>query len=378
MNEQLSKLEEYFSELTDPRIERRKLHKLIDIVVIAICATLARCEDFVEIAGYGEIKKEWLSSFLELPNGIPSHDTFNRVFRRLDPKEFHECFMKWVEALRKEISKEIVAVDGKTVKRAIDKATEESGLHIVSAWATENELSLGQVAVENKSNEIVAIPKLLALLELKDCIVTIDAIGCYGTIVDAIREKKADYVIAVKANQGNLYKSTVEFFKENKNSRHVKQHETQNSAHGRKEQRKYYITSNLEQFRSTDKFKDIKSIGMVESTRKVGDKISSQTRYFITNLGSEPLLFAKAVRSHWGIENSLHWVLDVVFREDYSRSRKENSAQNLAALRKIAINLAKADKSSKKSIKMRRLIAGLDDQYLLQLLTQNYSNLSQA
>lgn len=376
MNQSVEKLEQYFSDLTDPRVERRRLHKLIDIVVISICATLARCEDFVEISEFGKAKEEWLKTFLELPNGIPSHDTFSRVFRRLDPEEFHKCFMNWVEVLRREVSKEIVAIDGKTVRRAIDKASEQSGLHIVSAWASENELSLGQVAVEDKSNEIVAIPRLLELLDLKGCIVTIDAIGCYATTVDAIRARKADYVITLKANQKNLHKSAVEFFEKNKEKSSVEFHQTHDKKHGRIETRKYYITSDLDQFSSTEKFKDIKSIGMVEATREVNDKISTHVRYFITSLEPEPKLFAKAVRTHWSIENSLHWVLDVIFGEDYSRSRKDNSAKNLAALRKIAINLVKADKASKKSIKVRRLLAGMDQHYLLRLLTQNFSNIS--
>lgn len=376
MSHSVEKLEEYFSDLRDPRLERRRLHKLIDIVVISICATLARCEDFVEIAKYGELNKEWLGTFLELPNGIPSHDTFSRVFRRLDPDEFHKCFMNWVEVLRKEVSKEIVAIDGKSVRRAIDKASEQSGLHIVSAWASQNELSLGQVAVEDKSNEIVAIPRLLELLDLKGCIVTIDAIGCYKTIVDAIRNKKADYVITLKANQKNLHQSAAEFFEENKEGSSVKYHETNDKKHGRIETRKYYITSDLNQFRSTEKFKDIKSIGMVEATREVNGKVSTQVRYFITSLEPNPKLFAKAVRTHWSIENSLHWVLDVIFGEDYSRSRKDNSAKNLAALRKIAINLVKADENSKDSIKVRRLAAAMDNQYLLKLLTQNFAAIS--
>lgn len=378
MSESISSIELYFSDLNDPRQEKNKRHKLLDIVVISICASLARCEDFVEIAAFGVAREDWFKRFLDLPNGIPSHDTFNRVFRIIDPKEFQKCFMNWVESLRKEVSQEIVPIDGKTLRRAVDKANEQSGLHLVSAWASANELSLGQVAVEDKSNEIVAIPRLLELLDLKDCIVTIDAIGCYEPIVDAIRARKADYVITLKANQTNLHKSAVEFFTDHKEGEIVKSHETKDKKHGRVETRKYYITSELDQFSSTDKFKDIKSIGMVEATRQVDGKISTQVRYFITSLDPDPVLFAKAVRTHWSIENTLHWSLDVTFKEDYSRARKDNAALNLASLRKIAINMVKSDKNSKDSLKVRRLLAGFDLDYLLRLFTQNFSTISNA
>ena len=371
----LKTIEEYFSELTDCRIARNRRHKLIDIIVISICATLSRCEDFVDIAEYGELKEDWLSTFLELPNGIPSHDTFTRVFRRLDPEGFQKCFSNWVEALRQEISGEIVSIDGKTIRRAVDKASAQSGLHVVSAWANENELSLGQVAVQDKSNEITAIPKLLALLDLKGCIVTIDAGGCYSKIANDIRDKKADYVLTLKANQPSLYKKAIELFKKDVE---IQFFETNDNNHGRVENRKYYITSDIGFLNLGSKWKDIKSIGKVISSRQVNGKTSLQTRYFITSLKNNAKVFANAVRKHWGIENSLHWVLDVIFNEDYSRSRKDNSTLNLSALRKIAINLAKADKTSKKSIKVRRLIASLDDNYLLQLLTQNNAKSSLA
>ena len=375
MTKVIESIEEYFSELEDCRIDRNRRHKLIDIIVISICATLSRCEDFVEIADYGEVKKKWLKTFLELPNGIPSHDTFTRVFRRLDPEGFQRCFSNWVESLRREISGEIVSIDGKTIRRAVDKASAQAGLHVVSAWANENELSLGQVAVENKSNEIVAIPKLLALLDLQGCVVTIDAGGCYSNIASDIRDKKADYVFALKANQPSLYKKATELFKSDAD---VQFFETNDNNHGRLENRQYYITSDIESLNLGNKWRDIRSIGMVVSSRQINGKTSTQTRYFITSLKNNAKKFAKAVRKHWGIENSLHWILDVIFNEDYSRSRKDNSTLNLAALRKIAINLAKADKKSTKSIKVRRLIASLDDNYLLKLLTQNNSNVSNA
>lgn len=371
MNIKIANIEEYFSIITDPRKSINKRHKLIDIIVISICATLTGCETFVEIAKYGELKEEWLKEFLELPNGVPSHDTFTRVFRILDPEEFGKCFSEWVQALREEISQEIVAIDGKTIRRSFDKAAGKSAFHLVSAFASENKLALGQVCVQDKSNEITAIPKLLKLLYLKGCVVTIDAMGCQKKIASAIREKKADYVLAVKGNQPTLEKEVKAILDDKDSLVKCDYHKTESEKkdHGRVEVREYYITNKISSLSDKKNWKDIKSVGMVKSSRTVNGKTSLETRYFIASIKSDPKLFAKAVRKHWSIENSLHWVLDVVFNEDYSRSRKDCSAQNLGSLRKIALNLIRADKSEKGSIRIKKLRASIQDQYLMELLT---------
>jgi predicted transposase YbfD/YdcC len=371
MNTRIVNIEEYFSVISDPRKSINKRHKLIDIIVISICATLSGCEDFTEISVYGESKEEWLKTFLELPNGIPSHDTFTRVFRSIDPDEFGNCFSEWVQALRAEVSQEVVAIDGKTIRRSFDKAAEKSALHVVSAFASENKLALGQVSVSDKSNEITAIPKLLKLLYLKGCIVTIDAMGCQKKIASAIREKKADYVLALKGNHPNLEKEVKDIFSDEDFLNKCDYHKTEDKkkSHGRLEVREYYITDKIKSLSDKDKWKDLKSIGMVKSSRTVNGKTSLETRYFICSIKPDSNLFAKAVRKHWSIENSLHWVLDVVFNEDYSRSRKDCSAHNLAALRKIALNLIRAENSTKGSIKVKRLRASLKDEYLMEILT---------
>lgn len=378
MSTKIANIEEYFSVIADPRKPINRRHNLIDIIVISICATLSGCEDFTEIAEYGEAKEEWLKTFLELPNGIPSHDTFTRVFRVIDPDEFGDCFSEWVQALREEVSQEVVAIDGKTIRRSFDKASEKTALHVVSAFASENKLALGQVSVSDKSNEITAIPKLLKLLYLKGCIVTIDAMGCQKKIASAIRNKKADYVLALKGNHPNLEKEIKNIFSDEYFLKDCDYHKTENNKknHGRLEVREYYITDKLKSLSDKDKWKDLKSIGMVKSSRTVNGKTSLETRYFICSIKSDSNLFAKAARKHWSIENSLHWVLDVVFNEDYSRSRKDCATNNLAALRKIALNLIRAEKSTKGSIKVKRLRASLKDEYLMEVLTNTKQEIS--
>jgi predicted transposase YbfD/YdcC len=362
---------ECFSDLPDPRVDRNKEHKLIDILVIAICAVIAGCEACTQMAEYGRHKESWLRRFLELPNGIPSHDTFSRVLALIDPGKFQECFMRWAAALHRATGGRVVAIDGKTLRRSFDHAEGLSPLHLVSAWASENHVSLGQVAVDTKSNEITAIPALMELLDLSGAIVTIDAAGCQRAIVSQIRKQEADYVLALKQNQNSLYEDVTAHFAQQKAegfaAPQCSSHETHEKAHGREEHRTTYTAPVPETLRNRELWRDLQSVGMVQSRRIVGGREESYTRYFISSLEADAKQLAHAVRSHWGIENSLHWVLDFTFREDESRTRKGHGAQNMAALRRLAITLLKRE-PSKQSLTTKRLMAGWDDDYLLRIL----------
>jgi len=362
---------EYFSDLPDPRVERHKEHKLLDILVIAICAVIAGCEACTQMAEYGRRKEPWLRRFLELPNGIPSHDTFSRVLALVDPGKFQECFMRWAAALHHATGGKVVAIDGKTLRRSFDRTKGLNPLHLVSAWASENHISLGQVAVDTKSNEITAIPALLELLDVSGAIVTIDAAGCQRAIVSQIRKQEADYVLALKQNQNSMYEDVAEHFEkqaaEGFANPPCSSHETHEKAHGREEHRTTRAVPVPQTLRNRELWRDLKSVGMVESRRSVGGREESFTRYFISSLEADAEQLAHAVRSHWGIENSLHWVLDFTFREDESRTRKGHGAENIAALRRLAITLLKRE-PTKQTLTIKRLIAGWDDDYLFRVL----------
>lgn len=370
-------LDEYFGELPDPRVERTRQHKLIDIIGIALCAVICGADNWVEVAEFGQIREGWLRQFLELPNGIPSHDTFGRVFARLDADAFRQRFIQWVRDVHTLTKGQVVAIDGKTVRRSGDKAAGTAAIHLVSAWASANQLVLGQVKVEGKSNEITAIPELLNMLVLRGCVVTLDAMGCQKKIVQTIRERQADYVLRVKENQGQLYQDIAEWFTYAEQVRFQdmdhSHKQTVNKDHGRVEVRDCWVVSDpvaFEYLRHYGGWSDLHSIAKVVRQRRQGGTTSIEIAYYISSLGNDAELVLACARAHWAIENSLHWVLDVTFREDDNRYRTGDGAQNMALLRKLAINLLRQDKSVKIGAQGKRLRAALDPNYLLHLLNQ--------
>jgi predicted transposase YbfD/YdcC len=363
-------------EIEDPRIDRTRRHKLLDILVIAICAVICGADDWVEVELFGQAKEVWLRTILELPNGIPSHDTFGRVFARIDPEQFRNSFMSWVQAVQEVLKGQVIAVDGKELRGSKDGNAGKSAIDMVSAWATANQIVLGQQKVHEKSNEITAIPKLLQLLELEGCIVTIDAIGCQTEIVEQIVQKNADYVLALKENQGRLYEDAELAFKDALQNgwRDIQHdyHRTEDSAHGRREVRQCWTISGndyLCHLRGAANWKNLHTIAMIVSEREEGASKTIKTRYFISSLENNAQKLLSAKRTHWGIENSLHWCLDIAFREDDCRVRKGNGADNLAILRHMAMNLLKQEKSARVGIKAKRHKAAWDDSYLLKVLS---------
>jgi len=357
-----------FRDLDDPRVNRTKDHELGDILVIAICTLLCGGEHFSDMEKFGKAKESWLRTFLRLPHGIPSHDTFNRVFAALDPQAFGDCFLRWTQHVRRAVSEELVAIDGKALRRALRKG---SVPHIVSAWAAENGLVLGQRKADEKSNEITAIPELLRALELAGCIVTIDAMGCQKAIAKEIREADADYVLALKGNQGTVHEEIKTFLDDavQRTPQALPYFETTEKDHGRIEIRRYWQTDQLDWFADRTKWEGLASIGMVESERQLlGANVTIERRYFLSSLPIQPARFAHAVRGHWTVENSLHWVLDVQFGEDQSRTRIGYAAENLAALRRMTLNLLKRDATIKGGIKSKQKVAGWDHAYLMRLL----------
>lgn len=370
-------LVDYFKNIPDPRVVRTREHKLIDILVIGVCCLICGGEGFSDMESFGKSKREWFDRFLELPNGIPSHDTFNRVFSAIDPQAFAECFILWTDSFRSHFNGEIIAMDGKALRHACNKDTPMT--YIVSAWASENGLTLGQVKVEDKSNEITAIPELLRILDLAGCIVTIDAMGCQKKIAKEIIESDADYVLALKGNQGIAHEEIRSFFDDivpadpsmpqPPSLDGADYLETVDVDHGRIETRRYWISNDLDWFEDKEKWEGLQSVGMVESVREIGDERSYERRFFLASIDCDATLFAKACREHWGVENSLHWTLDVTFREDNSRARAGNAAENLAALRRLALNMLKNENSKKSlSIRRKRLMAGWDNSYLGKIL----------
>ncbi|MBU1612385.1 MAG: ISAs1 family transposase [Proteobacteria bacterium] len=362
----------HLSIIKDPRIDRTKKHNLIDILVMAICAVIANCEGWEEVEWFAEARQDWFKTFLELPNDIPSHDTFARVFARIDPAHLQQALTEWLVAMKIETKGKVVAIDGKTVRRSFDKATQKASLHLVSAWLSEDNLILGQTKVDSKSNEIKAIPKLLEMLHLKGAIVTTDALGCQKSIVKDILAKDAEYVLAVKKNQPELFENVEFLFNKAQKDKSLifQTHQTVDSGHGRIETRTYSTIAKADLLQGIEGWKKLSAVGMAESVREIGDTVSLEKRYYIMSFGGNAKEFGKAVREHWGIENSVHWILDVTFGEDLCRIRKDNSAENLAMLRRIALNCVRQE-PTKTSMKRKRKLASWNTDFLVKLLTGN-------
>lgn len=363
---------EHFEELEDPRQEVKVEHKLSDIILLCISALLCGAEGWHDIEIFGQARLEWLKKYGSFEKGIPVDDTIARVMSALNPKQFQSCFISWMKSASAVTEGDIVSIDGKTLRHSFDRKNSKRAIHMVSAFAKKNGVVLGQSKTEEKSNEITAIPELLDLLEIKGCIVTIDAMGCQQKITKKIIEKEADYVIMVKGNQGYLYDDIMSFFdichKEDFKNVSYDYYEEVDKGHGRFEIRRYWISSYLKNIRDTDKWKNLKTIGMVESERHVGDKITCDKRYYINSISEQSKIFSEAVRGHWGIENTLHWTLDMTFREDESRIRRDNAAENLAVLRHITLNTLRQEKTFKKSIKAKRYKATLESAYTDKLM----------
>lgn len=393
----------FFAELPDPRIERTKRHALLDIITIAVCAIIAGADSFVEIEEYGRARLAWFASFLELPNGIPSHDTFGRVFARLDPEAFERCFLSWVTAILPRTNAatngeptdgeptdgeptekptgtlrgQVVAIDGKVARRSHDRGAGRPPIDLVSAWASEQRLVLGQVAVEVDSNEIPAVPTLLKLLDLEGAVVTLDAMHTQTETAQTIRERGADYVLVLKDNQPTTRAVVETFFAEaaREGWRGV-QHETlvtEDAGHGRVEVRRYWTSADPELLAylntGEQRWPDLGCVGMVERERTTAGHTSRETAYYLSSLGGDVTTFAASVRGHWGIENGQHWVLDLAFREDESRVRVGHAAETLAVIRRIALNLIRLDRGTKGSVQTKRRRAGWNHDYLLHLLS---------
>jgi predicted transposase YbfD/YdcC len=364
----------HFSILPDPRVDRTKKHRLLEMLFIAVCTIICGGETFTDMESFGEAKEEWLRKFLELPHGIPSHDTFGRLFARLDPQAFGECFLRWSEALHKATKGEVIALDGKTVRHSFDTATGQSALHLVSAWASENGITLGQLRVDGKSNEITALPKLLQVLDVTGCVVTLDAMGCQKDLAGQVKKQGGDYVICLKGNQNSLHEETRYFFEEAKRMKFrdvpYAYHQTVEKDHGRIETRRVWMVEEvaITWLAREDQWPGLASLAMVEAERRIGKKTTKEIRYFISSLRGDVKQLATAARRHWGIENSLHWVLDVTMNEDQSRARKDHAPENLALLRRLALNLIKQAKPAKQSVRASIKKAGWDNSFLEAIL----------
>jgi predicted transposase YbfD/YdcC len=366
-------LREHFKALDDPRIKRKPDHLLIDIVAIAILAVLSGANDMVAIETYGKAKQDWLKTFLELPNGIPSHDTFSRVLALLNPKQFHECFLSWVQLLTDELAIKVINLDGKTARGSYDREKSLKALHTVSAWASEHHLVLAQQRVESKSNEITAIPELLNLLDIKGAIITLDAMGTQRSIAAQIIEQGGDYILALKGNQGTLHNQVKAFFTAAQHSQwegiDVSYNESTEVGHHRIEHRQVWAvpSSQVPDLPNLSKWRGLTTVVMVKRERRLWNKTTIEVCFYITSLAADATLLAQSIRSHWGIENSLHWVLDVTFREDRSRIRNGHGPENIGLLRRLSLNLLKRE-PSKQSITQKRYRASMDNDFVVKVL----------
>ncbi len=372
----LESIESHFNMLKDPRREtKNKCHNFIDILVIAICGAICGANKWTQISAYGRSKEAWFRTFLELPEGIPSHDTFNDVFIKIDPEQFEKAFVSWVSSISSLVPGEVVSVDGKTLRRSHDNANSKRAIHMVSAWSTSNAMVLGQLTTERKSNEITAIPMLLEMLSIEKCLVTIDAMGCQKKIAECILSKGANYLLAVKDNQPTLYEAIDRLFFEPESEEifentFTKFSETTDEGHGRVEIRRCWVCTDVSLLPlDISVWKGLKSLVIIESERTNGEETTIAHRMYISSVKQSAKYFLNATRDHWHIENKLHWVLDVAFREDESRLRKGDGAENFSVLRRIALNLLKKEKTDKTGIESKRLRAGWDDNYLKTVLS---------
>ena len=367
---------ERFAALEDPRTGNAKRHQLLDIIVIALCAVICGADNSVEIEEFGKAREDWFRRFLELPNGIPAHDTFGRVFALLDPEQFGACFTDWVRSVSELSQGEVVAIDGKTLRGCHDRSQGRGALHMVSAWATENRMVLGQTPTDAHSNEITAIPELLNVLELKGCVVTIDAMGCQKNIAEQVVGKGADYLLAVKANQGKLHENIKDLFacgeRTGWDGVAHSHHEQVGKDHGRLERRECWVITDPEELAYVDpkgQWASLGAVARVNYRRDAAAGSPTDTRYYICSYPADAATLLGAARSHWNIENSLHWVLDVAFDEDHSRVRTGHADRNLAVIRHWALNLLKQEPTAKIGIKAKRKKAGWDFDYLLKVLS---------
>ncbi len=362
----------HFADLDDPRRDHGKEHKLVDIIVIAICSVICGANDITGMQQFGLAKQDWLKTFLDLPNGIPSHDTFGRVLSLLDPKQFLQAFLNWVQAVAELTAGEVIAIDGKRLRRSHNRTTARQAIEIVSAWARTNRLTLGQVKVAEDSNEITAVPELLRVLAIKGCIVTVDALNTQKEIARQIRHQEADYVMALKGNHATLRDAVENLFTAVDEGRTwnipTSEKQTVDGEHGRIETRRYLSVAAPDWLPEKDQWPDLRSVGMVEARREIADKVTLQRRYYLSSLQVDAGKLEEAVRGHWSVENSLHWVLDVVFREDDSRVRVGNAAENFGLLRKVAHSLLQQERAAKVGVHNKRLKAALDQNYLLKVL----------
>ena len=379
-NALLDSVTDHFADLDDPRRETaNRRHEFTDILLIAMCAVIGGANHWTSVATFGRAKESWFRSFLSLPNGIPSHDTFTDVFAHIDPRQFETCFVEWVASIASGVLDGVVAVDGKTVRRSHDRANGGRASHLVSAWSTSDSLVLGQLGIEGKSNEITAIPLLLGMLELEGALVTIDAMGCQKEIARRIKEKKADYLLSVKENQPSLCEGIGDAFldrdRERFGARFSDVAEQSDAGHGREETRRCWVSRDKALIDSlgTD-WAGLSSIVVIESDRRVKGKPSTSDRqYFISSRAETAEYFLTARRAHWQIENGLHWILDVAFREDESRVRKGDGAENVSVLRRMAVNLLRGEKTEKGGVEAKRSRAGWDESYMQTVLGRSIS-----
>jgi predicted transposase YbfD/YdcC len=366
-----TKIQDHFDDLTDPR-RREPVYPLINIVTIAICAVICGADDFVAIARFGGARRQWFARFLDLKDGIPSHDRFNAIFAAINPAEFEECLLSWISALHEITGGQVIAIDGKTLRRSYDKASGKAAIHMVSAWATANSISLGQVVTDAKSNEITAIPKLLEIIDISGALVTIDAMGCQTKIAQKILDGEGTYVLNVKENQPSLRQAIEDHFNNCLENNFAgvthRFHQTEEKGHGRQETRDYYICPVPVGLPDAARWPGLKAIGMVISSTIRDGKECNEVRYYILSQYLSARRFAGAVRGHWGIENRLHWQLDVTFQEDLCRIRKGHADANLSILRRAALAMLKNEPTLKVGVKNKRLTAGWDEDYLEKVL----------